>query len=65
MIARAGIGLTVAIIVSDVAHNTYYAAISHDWLTPFYVGQVGFLVLVFGLAPVAVRPHALDRSTRA
>lgn len=52
---RAGIWLTVAIIVSDVIHNTYYAAANDQWLAPFYLAQVGFLVIVLGLAPVAVR----------
>jgi hypothetical protein len=52
---RAGIWLTVAIIVSDVMHNTYYVATYHQWLAPFYLAQVGFLVIVLGLAPVAAR----------
>ncbi|MGF6761448.1 hypothetical protein P3T24_001761 [Paraburkholderia sp. GAS33] len=52
---RAGIWLTVAIIVSDVIHNTYYVAANDQWLAPFYLAQVGFLVIVLGLAPVAAR----------
>jgi hypothetical protein len=52
---RAGISLTVAIIVSDVIHNTYYVAANNQWLAPFYLAQVGFLVIVLGLAPVAAR----------
>src|ERR1700710_589696 len=52
---RAGIWLTVAIIVSDVIHNTYYVAANNQWLAPFYLAQVGFLVIVLGLAPVAAR----------
>ncbi|CAN7767095.1 hypothetical protein LJR034_007462 [Caballeronia sp. LjRoot34] len=53
---RAGIWLTVAIIVSDVIHNTYYAAMNDQWLEPFYLAEIGFLVAVLGLAPVAARP---------
>ncbi|KLU23272.1 hypothetical protein EOS_26075 [Caballeronia mineralivorans PML1(12)] len=52
---RAGIWLTVAIIVSDVIHNTYYVAMNDQWLAPFYLAQIGFLVAVLGLAPVAAR----------
>ncbi|MFP3181353.1 MAG: hypothetical protein RXR52_36065 [Paraburkholderia sp.] len=52
---RVGIGLTVAIIVSDVIHNTYYVAANDQWLAPFYLAQVGFLVIVLGLAPVAAK----------
>jgi len=52
---RAGISLTVAIIVSDVIHNTYYVAANNQWLAPFYLAQIGFLVIVLGLAPVAAR----------
>jgi hypothetical protein len=52
---RAGIGLTVLIIVSDVIHNTCYVAISDQWTNPFYLSQVGFLVLVFALSPLAWR----------
>jgi hypothetical protein len=52
---RKGLWLTVAIIVSDVLHNTYYVAISDHWLSLFYVAQVGFLVVVVALTPVAAR----------
>lgn len=52
---RTGIWLTVAIIVSDVIHNSYYVAANDQWLAPFYLAQVGFLVIVLGLAPVAAR----------
>lgn len=58
---RAGIGLTIAIIVSDVIHNTYYVAASDQWLAPFYLAQVGFLVIVLGLAPVAAGNGKLTR----
>lgn len=66
---RAGIRLTVAIIVSDVIHNTYYVAANDQWLAPFYLAQVGFLVIVLGLAPVAARTvpsrvkHGFERLT--
>ena len=66
---RAGIWLTVAIIVSDVIHNTYYVAANNQWLEPFYLAQVGFLVIVLGLAPVAARAvpsrvkHGFERLT--
>ncbi|CAM2157566.1 hypothetical protein ABLT15_34815 [Paraburkholderia tropica] len=53
---RSGIWLTVAIIVSDVIHNTYYVAANDQWLAPFYLGQVGFLAIVLGLAPIAAKP---------
>lgn len=52
---RAAVWLTVAIIVSDVIHNTYYVATDDQWFAPFYLAQVGFLVIVLGLAPVAAR----------
>jgi hypothetical protein len=55
---RTGIWLTVAIIVSDVIHNTYYVATNDQWLAPFYLAQVAFLVIVLGLAPVAARAAA-------
>jgi hypothetical protein len=66
---RAGIWLTVAIILSDVMHNTYYVAANDQWLAPFYLAQVGFLVIVLGLAPVAARAvpsrakHGFERLT--
>jgi hypothetical protein len=55
---RAGLWLTIAIIVSDVLHNTYYIAISGHWLDRFYLAQVGFLVAVLGLAPVVASGFA-------
>jgi hypothetical protein len=66
---RTGIWLTVAIIVSDVIHNTYYVAANDQWLAPFHLAQVGFLVIVLGLAPVAARAvpsrvkHGFERLT--
>jgi hypothetical protein len=61
---RAGIGLTVLIIVSDVIHNTYYVAVSDQWTNPFYLSQVGFLVLVFALSPIAWRGLQSKRTIR-
>ncbi|MGI4856072.1 MAG: hypothetical protein ACRYHA_03945 [Janthinobacterium lividum] len=58
---RAGIWLTIAIIVSDVVHNTYYVAMSHHWFELFYLSQVVFLVLVVGLAPLAARPFVTNQ----
>ena len=49
---RAGIILTAAIILADVAHNTYYVALNHQWLEPFYLSQVAFLIAVFLLSPI-------------
>ena len=50
---RAGIVLTAAIILADVAHNTFYVALKHQWLEPFYLSQVAFLIAVFLLSPIA------------
>ncbi|MCI1739965.1 MAG: hypothetical protein LKM38_25310 [Pseudomonas veronii] len=50
---RVGIILTAAIILADVAHNTYYVALNQQWLEPFYLSQVAFLVAVFLLSPIA------------
>lgn len=52
---RAGILLTAAIMLVDVAHNTYYVAMKQQWLESFYLSQVAFLVVVFLLAPIAWR----------
>lgn len=52
---RAGILLTAAIMLVDVAHNTYYVAMKQQWLESFYLSQVAFLVAVFLLAPIAWR----------
>jgi hypothetical protein len=61
---KAGIWLTVAIMVSDVIHNTYYVATNDQWLAPFYLAQVGFLVIVLALAPIlsrsSIRVRMLD-----
>lgn len=58
---RMGVWLTAAIIVSDVIHNTYYVDQSNQWLAPFYLAQVGFLVVVLCLAPVASREPSSGR----
>jgi hypothetical protein len=58
---RAGIWLTVGIIVSDVMHNTYYVAVSDQWHAPFFLAQVGFLAAVSGLAPIALRASPSSR----
>lgn len=61
---RMGIGLTVVIMVSDVVHNAYYVATSNQWLSPFYLAQVGFLVAVLGLARTAARECSSTRRVR-
>jgi hypothetical protein len=61
---KAGIWLTVVIIVSDVIHNTYYVAANGQWLAPFYLAQVGFLVVVLALAPVAARVGSISLRVR-
>lgn len=50
---RAGIVLTVAIILVDVIHNTFYVALKQQWLELFYLSQVAFLIVVFLLSPIA------------
>ncbi|MBK5553877.1 hypothetical protein JFU49_26890 [Pseudomonas sp. TH03] len=50
---RAGIALTAAIIIADVVHNTFYVALNRQWLEPFYLSQVAFLLAVLLLSPVA------------
>jgi hypothetical protein len=62
---RAGLSLTAAIMVSDVVHNTYYVAMNDQWLEPFYLAQVGFLVVVLGLAPIAAREFSSGRQAPA
>ncbi|WP_248795576.1 hypothetical protein [Pseudomonas sp. MWU13-2105] len=52
---RAGIVLTAAIIVADVAHNTYYVALNRQWLASFYLSQVAFLIMVTLLSPMVWR----------
>lgn len=62
---RTGTWLTLAIIVSDVVHNTYYVAMRHQWFELFYLGQVGFLIFVLGFARIAARPAVIDRFAQA
>ena len=52
---KMGIILTAAIIVADVAHNTYYVALKHQWLEPFYLSQLAFLMAVALLSPIVWR----------
>ena len=65
---RAGIVLTAAIILVDVIHNTFYVALKQQWLEPFYLSQVAFLIVVFLLSPIAwndpIRDVALTNSVR-
>lgn len=65
---RAGIVLTVAIILVDVTHNTFYVALKQQWLEPFYLSQVAFLIVVFLLSPIAwngpIRDVALTNPVR-
>ncbi|XVN16265.1 hypothetical protein QZH47_09925 [Pseudomonas corrugata] len=65
---RVGIVLTAAIILADVAHNTYYVALNQQWLEPFYLSQVAFLVAVFALSPIvwngSIRRAAPINTTR-
>src|SRR5450830_1403962 len=49
---RVGIILTAVIILADVAHNTYYVALKQQWLEPFYLSQVAFLIAVVLLLPI-------------
>lgn len=60
---RAGVGLTVAIIVSDVAHNLWFTA-THPLRTSFIqdiassaflMSQIAFLIFVGFTAPLAWR----------
>ena len=50
---RTGLVLTGLVIASDVLHNSYYVASANQWTNPFYLSQVGYLVLVAAAAPVA------------
>lgn len=65
---RVGIILTAAIILADVAHNTYYVALNQQWLEPFYLSQLAFLIVVFLLSPIAwngpIRDIALSNPVR-
>jgi hypothetical protein len=58
---RAGIGLTVAIIVSDVAHNLWFMAahplrdslLADVTSSAFMMSQIAFLLFVAATAPLA------------
>lgn len=60
---RAGIVLTAAIILVDVAHNTFYVALRQQWLEPFYLSQLAFLVTVALLSPIAWRHPRRNETT--
>lgn len=57
---RAGVVLTAVIIMIDVAHNTFYVALKQQWLEPFYLSQVAFLIAVFVLSPTGWRDSNRD-----
>jgi hypothetical protein len=67
---RAGLLVTLAIIVSDVAHNTWLLQRSQspDWLNWMYLSQVHFLVFVIlsiqyawrGVTPARLPINALQ-----
>ncbi|WP_025130670.1 hypothetical protein [Pseudomonas sp. PH1b] len=52
---RWGLGLTLGIILVDVLHNSFYVAAHRQWLETFYLSQVGFLLVVLLLLPLAWR----------
>lgn len=52
---RWGLILTLAIIVLDVVHNSFYVAAHDQWLATFYLSQVGFGLAVLVLLPLAWR----------
>lgn len=56
---RWGLILTLAIIVLDVVHNSFYVAAHDQWLATFYLSQVGFGLAVLVLLPLAWRGLAL------
>jgi hypothetical protein len=62
---RAGLALTVAIIVIDVLHNGYYVARHGQWLATFYVSQVAFCAAVLALTPLAARPFRSSGASSA
>jgi hypothetical protein len=66
--ARAGVALTTAIIVSDVAHNVWFMA-AHSPSGSFYqdltdsgavMSQIAFLLFVTATAPIAWRALTSD-----
>ncbi len=60
---RVGIILTAAIILADVAHNTYYVALNQQWLEPFYLSQVAFLCRGSSTFAYCLELHPSSRST--
>ncbi|MDP9512837.1 hypothetical protein Q7O56_27785 [Pseudomonas protegens] len=52
---RWGVVLTLAIIVLDVVHNSFYVAAHSQWLETFYLSQAGFLLAVVAFLPLAWR----------
>lgn len=50
---RTGIACAAILILIDVLHNSVYVAAHHQWLETFYLGQVGFLLLIAVLGPFA------------
>jgi len=63
---RAGLVMTLAIIVSDVVHNTWLMvrSPSSDWLNWMYVAQVLFLAFVLATIRYAWRGHSTRGRTR-
>lgn len=45
--------LTLAIIVLDAVHNSFYVAAHGQWLETFYLSQVVFLLVVVAFLPLA------------
>jgi hypothetical protein len=64
---KVGILLALAIIISDVAHNTWlmWRIIGVDWLNLMYVSQVVFLVFVLLTASQAWKVPRSVRATHA
>ena len=52
---RWGLLLTLAIIACDVLHNSFYVAAHGQWTQTFYLSQLGFLLAVLVLSPLAWR----------
>ncbi|WP_322047641.1 hypothetical protein [Paraburkholderia sp. J67] len=62
---RTGLALTVAIIVSDVLHNSYYVAQHGQWFATFYLSQLAFCVAVLVLTPLAAAPSRARSAPRS
>lgn len=52
---RWGLALTLGIIACDVVHNSFYVAAHQQWTATFYLSQLGFLLAVLLLLPLAWR----------